>query len=200
LPYSRLIAALVGLLLPGCVSWAQWEEGRILKPVDGSVFAGGKVEVIATAPDGRLELDGKPLKAESPFPDVLHGKVSAAPGEHTLSLKWDGGGAEVRFFVGDDPPEGFQPFRPHPPSAAVECAHCHGVSRRGRFRFTGGCWACHSEDAFPKAHTHRPHRIEQCGMCHNAHGSTEAALLLYPKRKACAQCHPFYGEASAAGE
>jgi predicted CXXCH cytochrome family protein len=162
--------------------------GKIVRPVDKAAFAPGPVTLIATAPAGRLELDGKPLEAEQPFPDVLVAKISPKPGEHALSLLWENQHKQVRFFVGDVSPAGFTAFRDHPP-AAVECTHCHGLSRRGRFRFQGGCFDCHQQDDFPKLHQHQPHTLEQCGMCHNAHGSTVKAHLTLPREQACKQCH-----------
>lgn len=171
------------------VCWLRAEEGRILRPPDGAAFPSGAMDVIATAPGGRIELDGRPLDVLQAFPNVFHGEFSAAPGRHTLALLWETGRKEVSFFVGEDPPEGFAPFRPHPPFAKVGCEQCHSLSRRGRFRFRGGCFDCHARDSFPDAHPHPVHILEECGQCHNAHGSTAAAHLLYPRETACRLCH-----------
>jgi predicted CXXCH cytochrome family protein len=141
------------------------------------------------APGGRLELDGQPVDAEQPFPNVLHAKLPAGPGEHTVALIWEGGRQEVKVFVGDHPPEGFKPFRMHPPPAGLDCTKCHGMSRRGRFRFEGDCFTCHTDEQFTAKHPHPKHVLEQCGMCHNAHGSTADALQIYPRETACRQCH-----------
>ena len=161
-----------------------------MRPADKAAYpAGAEVDVVATAEGGRLELDGAPLEVEQPFENVFHGKVSPAAGEHTLALVWDGGRKEVTFWVGGNAPEGFAPFREHPPLAGIECTQCHGLSRRGRFRFNGDCFTCHVEDQFMEAHPHPVHQLEQCGLCHNAHGSTVDAHLLYPKETACRLCH-----------
>ncbi len=165
------------------------EREKIMRPVDGAALSSGEIDFIATAVDGRLELDGKPVEALEPFPNVLHAPTVVEPGEHTLTLKWEGGSKQIRFFVGDNPPAGFKPYFKHPPVAGVECTQCHGVSRRGRFRFTGGCFDCHQQDKFSDSHPHPPHVLEQCGLCHNAHGSTAKALMLYPREVACKQCH-----------
>ena len=160
-----------------------------MRPVDGAAFTETKVDIVATAPQGKLELDGKPIPAEQPFNDVFHATVQAAPGRHKLALVWEGGREEVQFFVGEGAPAEFKPFFQHPPLADVACTQCHGVSRRGRFRFKGGCFGCHEEAAFNAAHEHPVHQLQECGMCHNAHGETSKAMLTMPKEILCKQCH-----------
>jgi predicted CXXCH cytochrome family protein len=168
---------------------AAQEQGKILRPVDGAALPAGKeLSIVAQGAGGKLEIDGKPVPADQPFPEVLHAKTKPAPGPHVLALISEGGRQEIRFFVGGDPPAGFKTFRQHPP-LAVECAQCHGLSARGRFRFKGGCFDCHKEEAFSKTHTHKSEVLVECGQCHNAHGSTEKALLLMPREKACKLCH-----------
>jgi predicted CXXCH cytochrome family protein len=165
------------------------EGAKILRPSDRAILPGGQVDAVATAPSGRLELDGKPVPAEQPFPNVLHAVFPAAPGLHSLALIWDGGRKEVQFFIGPNPPAGFHPFHQHPPVAGVQCTQCHELSRRGRFRFKGGCFDCHRREEFAGIHSHEPGVLEQCGLCHNPHGSTAKADLLYPKETACKLCH-----------
>ena len=179
--------ALLAAGLTAAAAFAQ-DEGRIMAPVDRAAFEEGSIRVLASAPAGQLLLDGKEVPAEQPFPNVLQASVSPSPGEHVLRLTWEGGQQEVRFYSGPNPPPEFSPYREHPP-AATECAHCHGLSRRGRFRFSGGCFSCHRQETFSAKHTHQPAQLELCGMCHNAHGSTAAALLLHPKETACKLCH-----------
>jgi len=164
------------------------ERGKILRPVDGAALPPGELSIVARAPNGRFELDGKEIPAERPFAGVFHARARPAGGAHTLALVWDTGRHEVRFFVGPGAPAEFRPYRVHPP-AAVECTQCHGLSRRGRFRFKGGCFECHQESAFARTHTHTPDVLAECGECHNAHGSTERALLALPREKACKLCH-----------
>ena len=165
-------------------------EGRILRPVDKSALPAGEVDVVATAPGGKLELDGKPVTAEQPFPNVLHARLKTAAGEHKLALVWAGGTQEIRFYTGAQPPAGFAVFRRHPPTG-VDCARCHELTRRGRFHFKGGesCLGCHQQDAFAKVHSHKVETLNECGLCHNAHGSTGKAHLLFSKETACKQCH-----------
>ena len=164
------------------------EVGKILRPVEGAAFPPGEISIIATAPGGKLALDGQAVPAEQPFPDVLLAKTTPSAGIHKLELIWETGRRQLRFFVGDHPPAEFKPFRRHPPSA-LECTQCHGLSRKGRFRFTGGCFGCHQQETFLKTHHHPSHVLEQCGLCHNAHGSTEKAHLILPSEKACGLCH-----------
>lgn len=184
----RLTRALSAAILAAVAATAQ-DDGKILRPADGAAIAGDTVNIIATAPAGRLELDGKAIEAKEPFPNVFYATTAVSADEHRLALVWEGGRKEIRFFAGANPPADFKAFRQHPPLEAVECTQCHGVSRRGRFRFEGGCFACHVEDAFTKTHPHAVHVLQECGLCHNAHGSTEKAHLLYPKEKACKLCH-----------
>ena len=166
-------------------------DGRIMLPPDNSAVPSGDVVVIATAPGGKLELDGKSIAAEQPFPTVLHAKLKVSPGEHKLTLVSAGGRQEIRFYSGPQPPSGFLPLHPHPPAAGVECTTCHELTKRGRFSFKGGeaCFSCHQKAAFAKVHTHTPDVLNECGLCHNAHGSTVKAHLLFSKQTACKQCH-----------
>ncbi len=180
----RLAAIFLAVLLRG------EEAGKIMRPADHAAMPSDQVDIVATAPAGKLELDGKAIVAEQPFPSVLHAKLKAAPGEHALALIWDGGRKEVRFFVGSKAPAGFLPFHQHPPVADIPCTQCHELSSRGRFRFkNNSCFDCHQKDSFTKVHTHDATVLTECGLCHNAHGSTVKAHLLYPKETACKQCH-----------
>ena len=119
---------------------------QIMRPVDKAALAKGPLEIIAkAAPGAKLELDGQPIKTESPFPSVLTAKIDAAPGRHRLSLTQETGRHDVEISIG--PQDGFAPYRAHPPGQTA-CTTCHGVSARGRFRFEGGCSNCHATAAF----------------------------------------------------
>ena len=168
---------------------ADSDDGKILRPADNSSFTVGEIDLVATAPSGSLQLDGSAIQAPQPFPNVFHTTLKVSPGLHSVVLTWEGGKKEAHFFVGPNPPAGFQPFRQHPPIPGVECTRCHALNQHGRFVFKGGCFECHKRDEFAKIHTHDPSVLEQCGMCHNAHGSTVKAHLLYPKETACKICH-----------
>ena len=183
----RLFAAF--LVVCGICAAAE-EVGKIMRPADHSAISSGAVDIVATAPAGKLELDGKAITAEQPFPNVLHASVKTAPGEHLLALVWGGGRKEIHFFSGPKPPAGFEAFRQHPPVAEVKCTQCHELSSRGRFRFkNNSCFDCHQKEGFTKVHTHDATVLTECGLCHNAHGSTVKAHLLYSKETACKQCH-----------
>jgi predicted CXXCH cytochrome family protein len=185
----RHVLAAAMTLTCGLLGAADDEAGKILRPADNSSHKSDPIDIVATAPSGRLQLDGAFITNERPFPNVLHTTLKTPPGLHSLVLMWEGGKKEVRFFVGPNPPAGFQPFHQHPPIAAVQCTQCHGLSRSGRFTFKGGCFDCHQRASFDGIHTHDPRVLERCGMCHNAHGSTTKAHLLYPKEVACKLCH-----------
>ena len=165
------------------------EAGKIMRPADKSSHKTDTVDIIATAPSGKLELDGKPLELAQPFPNVFHSELKVAPGAHSLVLKWEGGRKEVRFFAGPNAPAEFTPFQQHPPIAGIECTQCHELTARARFRFKGGCFDCHKTAGFEKVHTHPSGMLEECGMCHNAHGSTVKAHLLNSREIACKLCH-----------
>ncbi len=177
------------LLLGGVLSGQ--DEGRIMRPAALSAHQAGVVDVVAKAPAGKLELDGEPIEAEEPFPNVFHAALSPSAGEHTLAIVWEGGRKEVRFFMGENPPAEFKAFQHHPPVPDVQCTQCHGISRRGRFRFKGGCFDCHQKEkeTFAAIHAHPEHTFVECGTCHNAHGSTAAKHLIYPKEIMCKLCH-----------
>ena len=186
-PVGAGIAAV--LLCAGAAVSAGNDVGKIMRPADGAALASGEVDIVASAPAGKLELDGAPVAADEPFPNVFHAAAKAGPGKHTLALVWEGGRREVNFFVGENPPAEYKRFSQHPPLAAVECTQCHGVSRRGRFRFKGGCFDCHQKEDFTKVHPHPAHMLQDCGMCHNAHGSTVKGHMIMAKELACKQCH-----------
>ena len=185
---STALVAAIGLMC-GLLSAADTDAGKILRPPDNSSFATGQIDLVATAPSGKLQLDGASIQTEQPFPDVFHATLKLSPGLHSLVLLWEGGKKEVHFFVGPNPPAAFQTFHQHPPIPGVQCTQCHGLNRRGRFVFKGGCFDCHQRDGFAKIHTHESAVLEQCGICHNAHGSTVKAHLLYSKETACKICH-----------
>lgn len=163
-------------------------EGKIVSPVDRAAFRSGSISVLCRSAGGKIELDGKLVEAQQVFPGILHAQLNPTLGEHTLTLLSKGRRHEVRFFVGNNPPEPYRTFVKHPP-IQTECTLCHGLSRRGRFRFKGGCFSCHQKELFFDAHQHEVHVLEQCGMCHNAHGSTVKAHLIFARKKACKQCH-----------
>jgi len=180
----------VGLSLTiGRMPAAGDEAGKIMRPADHSWYQVGPVDLVATAESGKLQLDGVAIAAEQPFPNVFHAVLTVSPGLHTVVLAWTGGRKEVQFFVGPNPPTGYDAFHPHPPVTGVQCTTCHSLNSRGRFVFKGGCFDCHQQVGFARIHTHEPSVLEQCGTCHNAHGSTVKAHLLYPKETACKICH-----------
>lgn len=183
---SRLGLVLLIATLPAS---AQDEAGKIMRPAPNSHLPSGNVDVVARAAEGaKLSLDGRPLSPDEPFPGVFHTVGTVDDGIHELLLEWPGGQSSLQFYVGSQPPTEFRQFVHHPPET-VACNHCHGLSRRGRFRFTGGCFACHDKSAFVAVHSHEPHVLESCGQCHNAHGSAAAKHLVMSKDLACKQCH-----------
>lgn len=181
-------AAPAALLLCAALSLAA-ADSEIVKPPDGAWLSGASVQIIAKGESGRLLLDGKALEADEPFPGIFSAKAELSPGPHSLRFESPAGESEITFHSGGEPPSGAGGrYADHPPSQ-IACTHCHGMSRRGRFRFSGGCQLCHPKEPFIKTHSHEPHELASCGMCHDAHGSAASQLLLLPKEQACKQCH-----------
>lgn len=177
------VAILAGLTGAGA------DGATIVKPRDGTWIRGEEVDVIAKAAGAQLDLDGKPVSAEERFPGVFHARVPVAAGQHLLRLESPEGSHEVRFRTGGaSAGDAIEPFVDHPP-VPTACTHCHSLSRRGRFRFSGGCQTCHAKERFIQTHSHEPHELASCGMCHDAHGSSVAKLLVLPREQACKQCH-----------
>ena len=165
------------------------DPGLIVKPPDGAWIRGEEVEIIAKAAGGRLFVDGKPVEAAEPFPGVYHARVAVPAGRHAVRLESPGGLQEVVFHAGTiQAGQEVEPYTDHPPFQTA-CTHCHSVSRRGRFRFSGGCQTCHASEQFIRRHSHEPHELASCGMCHDAHGSSKTNLLVMPVEQACRQCH-----------
>jgi DmsE family decaheme c-type cytochrome len=59
------------------------------------------------------------------------------------------------------------------------------------------CYTCHAEKRGPYLWEHAP-VSEDCGLCHNAHGSNHAALLTQRSPLLCQQCHSSSGHPSLA--
>ncbi len=183
----RLIAVLVAVQL---AALGQDEGTRIVSPPDKAHFLEGNIDIVAKAPeDAKLTMDSRTVQALRPFPSVLHAATILPDGEHELTLTWAEGSQTIGFYVGESAPAGYSEFSRHPPQSMLQCERCHGLSRRGRFRFSGGCFYCHLKDGFETAHSHEPHVLESCGLCHDAHGSTAAKHLVLSKELACKQCH-----------
>src|SRR5262245_64092819 len=87
------------------------DEGKILRPENGAAVPLGEVNIIATAPGGRLLLDNQAVAVEQPFPNVFSAKTTPSSGRHRLTLIWEGGKSEIDFFVGDHPPADFKAFQ-----------------------------------------------------------------------------------------
>lgn len=175
-------------LLPAATAALFAEPVSIVKPPSGAWILGDEVQIIARAPEGRILLDGMPVEAHEPFPGVLHSSVTVSEGKHRVTIESPDGSATAEFHTGRTPDAGTRPYADHPP-VATACTHCHSLSRRGRFRFSGGCEVCHAREPFIQQHSHEPHELASCGMCHDGHGSSTASLLLMSKDLACKQCH-----------
>lgn len=181
-----LAVALLGLAGPA-------PERAILRPAADSVLDPGTLTVIVRAEGGELRLDGRSLETVQPARGVLTATVAPSAGTHELVLATAGVEEKIRFHVGSDPapPAEWKRYRPHPPEVA--CETCHRISE-GKWVLEGevagpACMACHDAGAFPKTHTHVPRELEECQLCHDPHGSTDARHLKMTREIACKQCH-----------
>jgi predicted CXXCH cytochrome family protein len=190
---SRYLALFVCVL-----TFGQQPEGPgFLAPTDASVVKPGAVAVVARIEgEATLTLDGKPVEAKILGRNGLHATLKLAPGLRELVLQGAFGERKAKVFVSadaKDAPDGFAPFRFHPPGAQ-QCATCH-VTEGGAWELKGGatpvqqCLGCHSAEAFPKSHTHTPDVLEECQMCHSPHGSSKAFHLKLERDVVCKICH-----------
>ncbi|MCW5979264.1 MAG: hypothetical protein KIT09_14410 [Bryobacteraceae bacterium] len=172
---------------------AQQPSGpRILRPADGSVVDQGPFVAIAkTDGEGSLKLDGQTVKGDVPASGVLTADIDLGPGPHELALSTGGREYKIRFHAGPSPPEGWSPYRSHPPGG--DCGACHSAAAGAwslKDEVAGpACMVCHDAAAFPKTHTHKPAELEECQICHDPHGSAVKGHLIMAKETACKQCH-----------
>ena len=146
-----VLAAAVGVLC-GRVFAADDEIGKILRPADHSSFESSQVDVVATAPSGKLQLDGAWMKTEQPFPFVFHTVMNVSPGLHSLALVWDGGKKESAVFCRHESSRWLSAVSTASPLSDVQCTQCHGLNKRGRFIFKGGCFSiATSETDLPRS-------------------------------------------------
>jgi hypothetical protein len=82
----RWVPCLLGTAGVLCLLAQQGDAGKIMRPADKSARAKGSIDIVATAPSGKLELDGKPIQVSQRFSNVFHGALNVAPGKHALVL------------------------------------------------------------------------------------------------------------------
>lgn len=76
----------------------------------------------------------------------------------------------------------------------VACSDCHnahgsaGPAMMVRDSITDTCYTCHMEKRGPFVRNHQPVQ-ENCAICHNPHGTTNANLLKARPPFLCQQCH-----------
>lgn len=83
----------------------------------------------------------------------------------------------------------------HPvPEGKMTCSDCHnvhgssGAKLAKRDSMNDTCYTCHAEKRGPFVHQHEP-VAEDCGICHNSHGSLVPAMLKTRAPLLCQQCH-----------
>ncbi len=165
---------------------------KILRPMNRSSLAPGPLVLIArTAGKAEFRLDGKAVPGAQPAPNVLFAAVTVASGPHEVVLVTAAGEEKIGFFAGPKPPEGFAPFRIHPPGAG--CETCHAV-KQGAWAFkqagaSASCFGCHDPKPFTEIHSHNAEVLQECQLCHSPHGGTARLFLKMSKELACKQCH-----------
>ena len=84
------------------------------------------------------------------------------------------------------------PFKHRVNEGFMQCTDCHnphGTLARAEGN-EEACLKCHADKRGPFAYEHPPVRVEGCGVCHMAHGSTNAKLLVRPVVfTLCLRCH-----------
>lgn len=87
----------------------------------------------------------------------------------------------------------------HPiPEGKMGCSDCHsshgsvGPKLMKRDSVVETCYTCHMEKRGPFVHNHEP-VSEDCGNCHNPHGTTVENLLKVRAPFLCHQCHTPHG-------
>lgn len=86
----------------------------------------------------------------------------------------------------------------HPiPEGKMTCSSCHDVHSDNPKMMARGstndtCYTCHMEKRGPFIHNHQP-VTEDCGICHNPHGTTIANLLKSRPPFLCQECHNYSG-------
>jgi DmsE family decaheme c-type cytochrome len=79
----------------------------------------------------------------------------------------------------------------------MDCASCHDAHNsreqmlRTAQRKNDLCFTCHQEKEGPFIFEHEP-VVEDCSLCHNAHGAVANNLLVANEPTVCLQCHEFH--------
>jgi DmsE family decaheme c-type cytochrome len=86
----------------------------------------------------------------------------------------------------------------HPvPEGYMSCASCHDPHAATEFqlkthmRLNDLCYTCHQNKEGPFIFEHAP-VVEDCSLCHAAHGSVPNNLLTVNEPTLCLQCHEFH--------
>ena len=169
----------------------------VLFPPDHVVLLSGSFDVICTASEATLEVNGKSREWE-PFQPPLHvAHLRLSPGVHELQI----GDRRREIVVAlneeeHDGPEDWAIHRHHKIGHEKNrCADCHRTNRQdgritvGALKSSETCFECHDPIDFDVTHSHPLEPIEHCQMCHALHGSTRKGLLKAPVKKLCAECH-----------
>ena len=86
----------------------------------------------------------------------------------------------------------------HPvPEGKMSCASCHDphaatdFQLKTRMRLNDLCYTCHQGKEGPFVFEHAP-VVEDCSLCHTAHGAIPNNLLTANEPTVCLQCHEFH--------
>jgi DmsE family decaheme c-type cytochrome len=85
------------------------------------------------------------------------------------------------------------------------CTGCHNLHETDNEHLLNGetvndtCFDCHAEKRGPFLWEHEP-ATEDCGLCHEAHGSNQSAMLTQRSPFLCQNCHSSQGHPSTAND
>jgi DmsE family decaheme c-type cytochrome len=91
-----------------------------------------------------------------------------------------------------------KPWRHPVPEGQMSCSDCHNAHGSAgpvlvkRDSVVDTCYACHMEKRGPFVHNHQPVN-ENCGICHEVHGTTAENMLKVRQPFLCQTCHTPHG-------
>ena len=86
-------------------------------------------------------------------------------------------------------------------NSTISCASCHNPHAATEFqlkthmRLNDLCYTCHQNKEGPFVFEHAP-GVDDCSLCHTAHGAIPNNLLTANEPTVCLQCHEFHFHAA----
>ena len=140
----------------------------------------------------------KEFAREVIHPPVEDGECASCHDPHQSNLKYQLRGKSLQGLCFQCHDKGLIAHKYlHGPVGSGDCVACHlpHASHNEKLLIASLkkgalCFACHKErlEEFKRKHTHKPVG-EDCGKCHDPHGSDTKAQLLMPQPGLCRKCH-----------